>query len=306
MKARILPLMILAALWCAPAAAQGASAADPGFLVYCYDAARDVVTRALTAECHGKMVSEAEAKELQERRIQTINRAITRRAQPAPLGTRLASIGTAFFIDETGRMLTNNHVIAGCKGVVIEPTEGDSVPAKVLAVAAGDDLALLQAEMKPPAFASFRPLTPLDPGDFIATVGYPDQGIPPRQPMVTTGTLEDHALQPGDAGPVVRIRASNSLLVKADIRHGNSGGPLFDEHALVVGVVRAKLNIVKVYRDTGKLVPDTGMGIPGEIVQRFLASNGVTYHVGRPGGALDAPQILAAARPYMARASCWK
>jgi serine protease Do len=306
MQVKFLPVLLLAALgWCSSAAAQDANS-ESRFLVYCYDAAREVVTRELTVECHGKVVTEAEAKELQGRRAQLINRALSRAAQPAPPGTRLVSIGTAFFINETGHLLTNNHVIDGCKGVVIEPTEADSVPAKVLAVDVADDLALLQAAMKPPTYASFRGPTPLDPGSFVATVGYPDQGIPPRQPMVTAGKVEDHEVRPGDTGPVMRIRAGNAILVQADIRHGNSGGPLFDEHALVIGVVRAKLNIVKVYRDTGKLVPDTGMGIPEEAVLRFLTSSGVTYRIGQPGGPLDAPQILASARPYMARASCWK
>jgi len=307
MHARFLPILLVSALsWCPLAAAQDTKASDPHLLVYCYDAARDVVARALTSECRGKVVSEAEAKQLQERRAQLINRALSRSAQPAPPGTRLSSIGTAFFIDESGRLLTNNHVIDGCKGVVIEPTEGDSVAARVIAVDSADDLALLEAAMKPLAYASFRGPTPLDPGSFVATVGYPDQGIPPRLPMVTAGIVEDHEVKPDETGPVMRIRAGNAILVQADIRHGNSGGPLFDEHALVIGVVRAKLNIVKVYRDTGKLVPDTGMGIPEPVVLRFLASNSVTYHIGQPGGRLDAPQILASARPYMARASCWK
>jgi len=305
MRARILPMLFLAALWCPYAAAQDA-APQPRFLVYCYDTTRDIVARVLTAECHGKVVSEAEAKQLQESRARLITRALSRGAQPAPPGTRLVSIGTAFFVNETGHLLTNNHVIDGCKGVVIEPTEGDSVPAKVVAVDVADDLALLQAAIKPPAFASFRGPAPLDAGSFVATVGYPDQGIPPREPMVTSGTVEDHTVKPEDDGPVMRIRAGNAILVQADIRHGNSGGPLFDEHALVVGVVRAKLNIVKVYRDTGKLVPDIGMGIPEPVVLHFLVSNTVNYHFGQPGGRLDAPQILAEARPYMARASCWK
>jgi serine protease Do len=294
-------ILVLAGLPFAPLAAAQDAPADPHLLVFCYDEARQVVSREMASACRGTVVTEAQAKELQDKRTQAMGRAMMAHPQPSPPGTRMVSIGTGFVVDAAGKLVTNNHVIDGCTGVVIEPALGEPLAAKVQAVDVSHDLALLDTGVKTSAAARFRPLAPMAEGAFIATVGYPNMGLAPREPIVTAGTLGGPAF-----GSLARVNPSVALVMKADIHHGNSGGPIFDAYALVIGVMKAKLDQPMVYRETGKLEEDTGMGVQAAIVLDFLKINQVNYRIGQEGKRLDAPGILADARPIMARVDCYK
>ncbi|HUN52628.1 MAG TPA: serine protease [Candidatus Sulfotelmatobacter sp.] len=281
----------------ASAQTPGAESATPQFVVNCYDQERDLVTRGLTSDCHGRVVSDAEAQAIQEHREERLQRAFQRHPQPAPEGTRLVSIGTSFFVSEDGKLLTNNHVVDGCKAVTIETPNDLSMPVKVLAVDVHYDLALLQAAIKPPGIAVFRAQLLSNVGAPVATIGYPDQGMPPREPMVTTGTL----LKPINDG-----MGAARIAIQADVRHGNSGGPLLDDRGQVIGVVNAKINTVTVYRTTGKVIDDLGFGIALPVVLDFLKRNNTAVLLAPEGARLTGPQLLDLARPYIARAGCWK
>jgi len=266
-------------------------------VVNCYDEQRDVVGRELASQCQGRVVSDTEAKEITERRSHAVARAIgTGPAPTARLGR--GRIGTGFFVDKKGTLLTNDHVVSGCKGIMIEPAEGASVPGRVMAEEAGFDMALVEASVSPPAIAQFRPSGPPLTGALVATVGFPDQGVPPREPLVTPGTLIAVKDLQGKSGP------SQALVMKAEVRHGNSGGPILDEHGLVIGMMRAKLNVANIYAATGKLPDDLGIGIPDAILTAFMTAHSVPYSFGERGGTLDAARILEAARPYTARVLC--
>ena len=273
------------------------SGETPQFVINCHDRERDVVSRELASACRGEAVSDAEAQAIQERRNQRLQRAFGVRPQPALEGGRLTSIGTAFFVTEDGKLVTNNHVVEGCRAVSIETTVGDMVPVKVLAVDVHYDLALLQATIKAPAVASFRTQILDSPGAAVATVGYPDQGMPPREPMVTTGKLLEFIADP---------TGTARIAIEADVRHGNSGGPLLDDRGQVIGVVNAKINTVNVYKSTGKVVDNLGFGIALPIVLQFLKRNDTTVRSLAAGRELNGPQLLDLARPYIARAGCWK
>lgn len=289
-------------LFCARASDDGspsaaATSATP-LVVYCYDPSRDTVARKLAGECRGTAVSEAQANEIRERRARYMARAInaTRPSPPAE-GTRLASIGTAFFVDHSGKLLTNNHVVEGCKAVAVETAAGDTLPAEVLAVDAADDLALLQVAVRPPAIASFRSQALTEAGTAVSAVGYPDQGLPPRQPSITRGTFQ--------ASPAASPRRGR-LAIDADIRPGNSGGPVVDNAGLVIGIVNARIDTVGIYRRTGKVLSDLGFGIPLPRIFDFMKRHGARFQIGHEGDALSPSQLIRAARAYVVRADCWR
>ena len=270
---------------------------QPQFVVYCYDQARDVVSRKLAADCHGAIVSEAKAREVEERRSQQIAKALKAGAPTAAGGARIASIGTAFFVDGAGTLLTNNHVIDGCAAVTVETADGDSLPAKVAAVDVARDLALLQVQVRSPAIAAFRSQPLSEAGAPVTAVGFPDQGLPPREPIATPGAL----LMP----PPGRSWGDR-IVIEADIRHGDSGGPVLDRYGLVAGVIQAKVNQVAEYRATGKTGKDIGIGIATPIVLDFLHSHGVKFQLLQQGEQLNGAELLMTARAYIARADCWR
>ena len=276
---------------CEDASAQAASVP---LVVYCYDRERDVVTRELAGACHGMVVDEAEAAAIKARRDQAVARTLGKPAQKSPEGRRLASVGTAFYVDETGRLVTNHHVIADCEAVRIRFDGEHQEDAKVLAVDAQHDLALLQASDHSPGFALFRSGGENGLSGSVVAVGFPYEGLPTLVPIATLGTL---------------LRANDGLghiIINADVHHGNSGGPIFDSGGLVIGIVDAKLNIARVFAETGKQLDDTGVGVAAATVVDFLQRTNTRFHVRDRKAETDARHILELARSFVARAECWR
>ena len=263
-------------------------------VVFCYDRERDVVTHEMPGACHGTVVDEAEAAAIKARRDQQIARTLGKPMQKVPEGRRLASVGTAFYVDETGRLVTNHHVIADCEAVFIRFDGQPQLDAEVLAVDAQHDLALLQVSGRSPGFAWFRAGDGSGLGGSVVAVGYPNQGLPTVLPVATQGTL---------------LRANDGLghiVFNADVHHGNSGSPILDSGGLVVGIVEAKLDIARLFLQTGKQLEDTGVGVAGTTVVDFLQRTNTRFHVRDRSADTDIPHILALARTFVARAECWR
>lgn len=273
----------------------------PEFVVYCYDAERQLVVRELASDCHGQVVSAAEADAIKNRRSERLGRGIRSDGQSAPPGTSaMRKIGTGFFVDPKGRLVTNHHVVVDCKALVVESAAGDqSGSAIVAADDAAGDLALLDTTLPPLEVAPFESPRAIESGDFAAAVGYPDQGLPPRVPLLTRGVLETTAAN--------AELPSGVLLLRADVHPGESGGPVVDAYGLVIGMIRAKLNIPLVYSRTGNLLEQEAFGIPSATVLAFLAKNGVPYRVASPNSKqFDSDAILFEASRYVVRVDCWE
>ncbi len=280
----------------ADGATAGDSASTSQFVVYCYDRARDTVSRELGSACHGEVVSEEFAKAVEERRNNEIAHALQTEAQNKLQGLHLARIGTAFYVDEQARLLTNHHVIVDCKAVSIVETDRREIAATVLAVDNDADLALLGVTVDQHTVASFRSNENAAPDPFVAIVGYPDQGLPPIEPMITDGTL----LRAGEHGS-----KGGTIVFRADVRHGNSGGPIFDSRGSVIGIVRAKIDTVRTFLASGRDIEDVGMGADLPAMLDFLRRNHVDYRETTGAGVLDDQEILATASKFVVRAECW-
>lgn len=263
-------------------------------VVYWYDRSRNIVTRSPAAECKGEIVSEDRAEDINQERQKRLQRILKEKPEPAFAGLKSVAIGTAFFVNENGKLLTAHHVVQDCKTISIETPARDVMPAAVLAVNVANDLALLATNRQSPGVIRFRPNSPISPGAAVATVDYPNQGRPPVTPSITTG----HFLRMIDVD-----KDRQRIAIEADIRHGNSGGPLLDEDGLVIGVVFAKLNTVKAYKLT-KQVVDLGYAIPDPTIKAFLDRNGTSYVVGTVAAPMSPEQILEAGKAYIARAGC--
>ena len=148
-------------------------------------------------------------------------------------------IGSGFFIDRDGHLLTNYHVISsevdpayeGYSRLYIRLSErpDERVPAKVVGYDPVLDLALLKAEVKPDyVFSAVTAASPA-PGDPITAIGTP--GDISLAKTVTSGIVSAvgrRFLQIGDA-----------LQVDAPLNPGNSGGPLLNRDRELVGITFA-------------------------------------------------------------------
>ena len=148
-------------------------------------------------------------------------------------------IGSGFFIDRAGHLLTNYHVISsevdpGYEGysrlfVRLSDRTEDRVPARVVGFDPVFDLALLKAEVEPAYVFSVVTEANPTPGDPVTAIGTP--GDISLAKTVTSGIVSAvgrRFLQMGDA-----------LQVDAPLNPGNSGGPLLNGDRELVGITFA-------------------------------------------------------------------
>lgn len=148
-------------------------------------------------------------------------------------------IGSGFFIDPDGYLLTNYHVIEsevnpvyeGFSRLYVRLSEKpeQKIPAKVVGFDPVFDLALVKVEIEPKfIFSTIRETDP-ELGEKLTVIGSPI-GL---ENTVTSGIVSAKGrrfLQIGDA-----------LQIDAPVNHGNSGGPVVDESGRLLGIIFAGL-----------------------------------------------------------------
>jgi len=298
---RLVLSILLAA---APGVMAGASAApapswrvaqETSPLVWCYDAARSLVSRKPAWQCAGKVVDDDEARRIQSSRA----RIIQHKLQPgAPLfpGKRLAGTGTGFFVSGKGHALTNDHVAGQCAAVSVTPAGGAPIAASVIATDRPHDLALLQAPFAPPSVAAFRAPLRLEPMEPVMVVGYPLLQLVAIRPISVSGHVY------GD-GP---ITLSDRFPLSIDIRHGNSGSPVMDGAGRVIGIISAKADTPKIYARTKQVVRDLGVAIGEAAILDLLRNNGVAPTTADAGPAMDEKALFAHGTALVAQIGCWR
>ncbi|MCW5731056.1 MAG: trypsin-like peptidase domain-containing protein [Alphaproteobacteria bacterium] len=265
--------------------------------VFCLDEPREVVSETAADECEGRIVDAAEADRIRERRTERIRRALRQPVDGTFAGMRLAGVGTGFYVSEAAHILTNHHVIDECRGIgVTTATERFTSAARVVATDEGDDLALLQVATPPPGLAAIHVRPDWQPGDHVTIVGYPVQGLASLAPVGVEGQILRSTL-PGGGG---------RLAINASIRRGTSGGPVLDENGLVVGVVFARIDTVRVYAETRRVVPDVAIAVDHDTMVGFLERHNVRFRPGHADGGNRPRDILDHARRFMARVQCYK
>lgn len=167
-------------------------------------------------------------------------------------------LGSGFFINEDGYLITNFHVIEGETEISVEvyhQRDGELdretyKQVKIIAINKFHDLALLQIEDK--GAPKFKSVTlgssdALSVGDGVFAIGSP-LGL---ERTVTQGILSTKTRQ---------LEGELYLQTSAQINPGNSGGPLFNLAGEVVGVTNMKITFGE----------GLGFAIPVELVKSFL------------------------------------
>lgn len=275
-------------------AAQTPGASGP--IVECFDKERGTVNRVLATDCRGTAISDDEAKAIRAQRVQSIQKAIQGRSQPVFADKRMMSVGTGFFVSDGGRIVTNRHVVEKCDALSVETTTGLTASATLLRRDDKLDIALIQANLTTPATAVFQRQEIVPTGNSVAVIGYPDQGLPPRKPLMTFGATV--ALD--------REMHNERMAFQADVRPGNSGGPVLDQWGNVVAIVNAKVDTVKIYSQTKQLIRNVGFAITTPAILRFLDETGTSYRQNAVGTMLNADQLFERARPFVVRIGCWR
>ncbi len=146
-------------------------------------------------------------------------------------------IGSGFFIDKEGYLLTNYHVIQSVvdpayKGysrlyIRLSTDESERIPAEVVGYDRAFDIALLKTFVSPSYVFSLDDRRTLEPGMRVYAIGSPG-GLADTLTSGIVSATSRRFFQMGDA-----------MQIDAPVNPGNSGGPLFDDASEVVGVVFA-------------------------------------------------------------------
>jgi len=165
-------------------------------------------------------------------------------------GGRAASLGSGFFIDAAGVVVTNNHVIDNADEILITLNDGREFKATVRGRDRETDLAVLQIEGDGTRFpfVKFGNSSKARVGDDVFAIGNAF-GL---GGTVTKGIISARN-RDIDAG-----QFDDFIQTDAAINRGNSGGPLFDFNGEVVGVNTA------IFSQTGGSV-GVGFSIPADL-----------------------------------------
>jgi S1-C subfamily serine protease len=114
---------------------------------------------------------------------------------------------------------------------------------------------------------------------------------------ITNGTVSRLSGLRGDTGEVQ---------ISAPVQPGNSGGPLLDSAGNVVGVVRSKLNALKVAGASGDIPQNVNFAITGATLRAFLDAKEVSYNKVGHERDLTGVQIAARASSFTVLIECNK
>lgn len=168
------------------------------------------------------------------------------------------SSGTGFVIGKQGYILTCAHVVPefGETEVLYNiskagQTETVKTKATVLYSDEDRDIALLKIQPRQPlTTVVLHDGKPVETGEEITVIGNPGLGATLLTHTMTTGIVSN---------PRRELDGQQYLQTSAAVNPGNSGGPMFDSHGAVVGIVSLKGNI-----------EGAGFAIPATTIRQWL------------------------------------
>lgn len=173
-----------------------------------------------------------------------------------------AASGSGFYITSSGYILTNQHVIDGCRKVTLN-NNGKEFIGHIIASDSKNDLAILKSNVRPNRFYKLSPNDPKLLQDVIIA-GYP------------LGKRVSSAIKTSK-GSVTSLAGFgdnySNFQTDAALNQGNSGGPIIDESGNVVGVAVANFG-----KQIG--VESFNFGIKSSTVKTFISSNDINFTQG--------------------------
>jgi len=165
--------------------------------------------------------------------------------------------GSGVIFDSRGYIVTNNHVVAGARKLMVSLADGRQVPAELVGTDPRTDMAVIKINAGNLTTAEFGNSDNLRVGDLAVAIGNPGGAEFARS--VTQGIISGlNRLLITEEGLQFRL-----IQTDAAINPGNSGGALVNAKGQVVGI-----NSIKIARPGFE---GMGFAIPSNIVQQIVA-----------------------------------
>jgi len=183
------------------------------------------------------------------------------------------SSGTAFFVSNKGHLLTNNHVVDGCKISKIA-YQGKDYGTELIATDKTLDLALLKADVRPKSFFNFSK-DDVKKLNKVYVAGYP----------LGKGLSDDLKISSGIVSSLKGFDDnSNEIQIDAPINPGNSGGPIINENGDLIAIAVSGLA-----KDQTEGI---NFGIKSSAAETFLKANNTTPKKSMYSGIKDNDKLL--------------
>lgn len=186
-----------------------------------------------------------------------------------PENLPFTSQGSGFLIDADGDVLTCAHVV-GKEAKATLWIDGTRYLGRVTAIDTNLDVAVVRMEGTHPPF---RPLPfASDPacrlGQEVYGMGFPLANLLGTSAHISKGLVSAESGMEGE---------TNHVQISAEVQPGNSGGPLLNPQAQVVGMIAATINPLRVLAETGGSLPqNVNFAIKGPLLLQFLTKAGLT------------------------------
>jgi S1-C subfamily serine protease len=215
-------------------------------------------------------------------------------SQPKPSPqTEATSSGTGFFVSFPGYVLTNRHVVDGCRTATVSRPGDPITDARIVGTDSTNDLALLTTNMGTKMVPPFRIGARV--GENIFVYGFPLAGLLSSSGNFTVGNITSVAGLGDD---------SRIMQISAPVQPGSSGGPLLDRFGNVVGVVVSKLNALRLAQVTQDMAQNINFALKASIAANFLEVNNIQTRVGSNAEALDTTEIAERAKQFTVQVIC--
>lgn len=169
------------------------------------------------------------------------------------LATEDKAVGTAFFINTEGYLITNAHVIDQYDKIQLRLSDGRLTDCKIIIKDPSKDLALLKSSVvNTPVLWLDNSGLPRD-GENVFTIGSPI-GL---EFTISNGIVSSTRIKEG----------INYIQTTVPVNPGNSGGPLFNSRGVVIGMVTKKVIDAE----------NIAFAIPSSDVIAFASQNKVNY-----------------------------
>ncbi|KAA5607704.1 DegQ family serine endoprotease [Roseospira marina] len=174
--------------------------------------------------------------------------------RPTPGPRQATSLGSGFIVDQSGYIVTNNHVIADADEVTVTLSDDTALKAEIVGRDTKTDIALLKVDSDTPLPAvGWGDSDASRVGDWVMAIGNPF-GL---GGSVTAGIISARA-RDIQAGPY-----DNFIQTDAAINRGNSGGPLFDMDGDVIGINTA------IFSPSGGSI-GIGFAVPANLAKQVI------------------------------------
>ena len=164
------------------------------------------------------------------------------------------SSGSGVILDKRGYVVTNHHVIAKAKQVIVNLNDGRSAEATLVGTDPDTDLAVLKIELDNLPKIRMANMKDLNIGDVVLAIGFPFR----IGQTVTQGIISATG-----RNQVSQNTYENFIQTDAAINPGNSGGALVNSKGEIIGINSL------IYTETGNFA-GIGFAIPIDLVNDVM------------------------------------